>query len=81
MAVEEAQNAPDVVIDMFIVNSHPATILFDSRASHCFISSNYAAKYSLPISLMKNGKLVSSRGGEMKANFAFHNLAILIKGV
>ena len=81
IAIEEARNAPDVVIGMFLVNSHPTTVLFDSGASHCFISSNYVAKYSLPISLMKNGVLVSSLGGEMKANFACHNLAISIKGV
>jgi hypothetical protein len=37
MTSEEAQQAPDVVLGMFLVSSHPATILFDSGASHSFI--------------------------------------------
>jgi hypothetical protein len=37
MTSEEAQQAPDVVLGMFLASSHPATILFDSGASHSFI--------------------------------------------
>jgi hypothetical protein len=35
---EQAQDAPGIVLDTFLVNSVPATILFDSRASHSFIT-------------------------------------------
>nr|ADB85360.1 putative retrotransposon protein [Phyllostachys edulis] len=35
---EEAQTAPDVVLGMFLVNSVPASVLFDSGASHSFVS-------------------------------------------
>jgi hypothetical protein len=38
VTVEAAQEAPEVVLGMFLVNSHPATVLFDSGASHSFIS-------------------------------------------
>jgi hypothetical protein len=34
MNAEEAQEAPDVVLGMFSVNSIPARVLFDSGASH-----------------------------------------------
>jgi hypothetical protein len=34
MISEEAQQAQDVVLGMFLTSSHPATILFDSGASH-----------------------------------------------
>jgi hypothetical protein len=37
MTSEEAQQAPDVVLGMFLASSHPATILFNSGASHSFI--------------------------------------------
>jgi len=33
-----AEEALDVVVGMFLVNSCPATILFDTGASHTFIS-------------------------------------------
>jgi hypothetical protein len=41
MTSEEVQQAPDVVLGMFLASSHPATILFDSGASHSFISSSF----------------------------------------
>jgi hypothetical protein len=66
MASEEAQQAQDVVLGMFLASSHPATILFDSEASHSFISSSFVAKHSLPIATMKQAMLVSSPGGEMR---------------
>jgi hypothetical protein len=36
--VEEAQEALDVVIDTFFVNNTSAVVLFDSIATHSFIS-------------------------------------------
>jgi hypothetical protein len=38
VAAETAQEAQDIVFSMFLVNSAPASILFDSGASHSFIS-------------------------------------------
>jgi hypothetical protein len=38
VVVEEAQEALDVVIGMFLINDTSAVVLFDSRASHSFIS-------------------------------------------
>jgi hypothetical protein len=38
MIGEEAQQAQDVVLGLFLTSSHPATVLFDSGASHSFIS-------------------------------------------
>jgi hypothetical protein len=34
VTTEEAQQAEDVVLGMFLASSHPATVLFDSAASH-----------------------------------------------
>jgi hypothetical protein len=34
VAVEEAQEAPDVVIGMFLINDTSIVVLFDSGASH-----------------------------------------------
>jgi hypothetical protein len=38
VAVEEAQEAPDVVIGMFFINDTSTVLLFNSGASHFFIS-------------------------------------------
>jgi hypothetical protein len=63
--VEEAQEAPDVVIGTFFVNDTSAVVLFDSRASHSFISTAYVEKYNLPIALLTCQMIVSSPGGDM----------------
>jgi hypothetical protein len=47
VAAETAQEAQDVVFGMFLVNSAPASVLFDSGASHTFISAEYVSKYSI----------------------------------
>jgi hypothetical protein len=50
----------------FSSNSVLATVLFDSRASHSFITDQFVAKYNLSMSTMKNPLIVSTPGGEMK---------------
>jgi 5-methylthioribose kinase len=65
--VEEAQEAPDVVIGIFFVNDTSAVVLFDSRASHSFISTAYVEKHNLPIALLRCEMIVSSPGGDMPA--------------
>jgi hypothetical protein len=67
VAVEEAQEAPDVVIDMFLVNDTSVVVLFDSGASHSFISAAYVRKYNLPLALLRCQMIVSSPGGDMPA--------------
>jgi hypothetical protein len=61
VTVEDAQQALDVVFGIFLANSNPATVLFDSRASHSFISSKFVATYKLPIATMNRTMLVGER--------------------
>jgi hypothetical protein len=65
VAVEEAQEAPDVVIGMFLINDTSAVVLFESGASHSFISVAYVGKHNLPLALLKCQMIVSSSGGDM----------------
>jgi hypothetical protein len=58
--VEEAQEAPDVVIGMFLVNDTSAVVLFDSRASHSFISATFIGKHNLSLALLRCQMIVSS---------------------
>jgi hypothetical protein len=67
VAVEEAQEAPDVIIGMFLVNGTSAVVLFDSGASHSFISVAYVGKHNLPLALLRCQMIVSSLGGDMPA--------------
>jgi hypothetical protein len=81
MTSDKAQQAQDVVLGMFLTSSHPATILFDSRASHSFISSSFVVKHNLPITTMKHTMLVSSPGGEIRTKHICPAVSITIRGV
>jgi hypothetical protein len=63
--MEEAQEAPDMVISMFFINDTSAVVLFDSKASHSFISTVYVEKHNLPIALLRCQVIASSLGGDM----------------
>jgi hypothetical protein len=81
VSTEEAQQAQDVVLDMFLASSHPATVLFDSGASHSFISSSFVVWHQLPITIMKQTMLVSSPGGELRTRHICPAISITIRGV
>jgi hypothetical protein len=79
--VEDAQEAPDVIIGMILVNDNNAIVLFDSGASHSFIAANFVQKHNLPLSMLKNRMIASSPGGDMHARHVCPNVNILISGV
>jgi hypothetical protein len=67
VAVEEAQEAHDVVIGMYLVNDTSTVVLFDSGVSHSFISAEYVGKHNLPLALLKCQMIVSFLGEDMPA--------------
>ena len=81
MTTETAQEAPDVVIGTFSVNSNSATVLFDSGDSHSFIAYTFIKKHGIPVSVMKKHMLVSSPGGVMKAEWICLAASLSIRGV
>jgi len=68
VTIETAEEALDVVFGTFLVNSNLASVLFDSRASHSFITDQFVAKHNLLVCPMKQSLLVSSPGKELKAS-------------
>jgi hypothetical protein len=56
-----------MIIGTFFVNDTSAVMLFDSGASHSFISAAYVEKHNLPIALLRCQMIVSSTGGDMSA--------------
>jgi hypothetical protein len=77
VAMEDAQAAPDIIIGMILVNDNNAIMLFDSGASHSFVAASFVQKYNLPLSMLKNGMIVSSPGGDMHARMCALRLAFL----
>jgi predicted aspartyl protease len=81
VTAEEAQDAPGVVLGTFFVNSVPATILFDSGATHSFITEQFVAKHDIPMSSMKTHLLISSPNGEMKSTYICPQVNLKIRGI
>jgi hypothetical protein len=67
VTAEQVQDAPGIVLDTFPVNSVRATILFDSGASHSFVTEQFVAKHDIPMSSMKTHLLISPPNGEIKS--------------
>ena len=61
--VEEIPVGEVVTAGMFLVNQHPAIVLFDSRASHSFMSQTFASKYDQKIVEVDKGSYSISLAG------------------
>nr|AAX92960.1 retrotransposon protein, putative, Ty3-gypsy sub-class [Oryza sativa Japonica Group]ABA92831.1 retrotransposon protein, putative, Ty3-gypsy subclass [Oryza sativa Japonica Group] len=62
---EEAQEDQGVLMGMFSVNSTPVKVLFDSGASHSFISLKASQKHNLTLVGLRKPMIVHSPGGEI----------------
>jgi hypothetical protein len=62
-----------VMMGTFLVANHPAVILFDSGASHTFISKKFVEKYCIPCIESREGFIIHSpRGQIFTKEVAFH---------
>ena len=52
----------------FSINHHPTIILFDSGASHSFISSKFGARVGLDFCHTKGSYMISTPGGKVASN-------------
>jgi hypothetical protein len=57
---------------------HPAKILFDSGATHSFMSARYANTNGIPLQNMKTPMLVITPKGPVEANYMTHKLTLTI---
>jgi hypothetical protein len=65
---------------MFYINAIPAAILFDSGATHSFMSARYADTNELPLQNMKTPMVIITPKGPVEANYMTHILTLTIMG-
>ena len=80
MTIETAQEALDVVIGTLLVYSSRASVLFDSRASHSFISTQFVKENPMFMYSMKKTMLVSSPRGDVRATCKCPKVNLNIRG-
>jgi hypothetical protein len=67
--MEDITTGEEVLVGTFFLNEHPIIILFDSRASHDFISSTCAKKARLSIVATEAPYVISTPGGRVDADY------------
>jgi len=80
VAPETVVGAPEVMMGTFNINSIPANVLFDSGASHSFISQAFVRTHSIPICVMKDPILVNSPVGSMQASYCCLSTSLSLRG-
>jgi hypothetical protein len=76
--VEEVMNEPAAVMGMFPLNSFTSLVLFNTRASHSFISRAFATKNGFPTETIGKTIKVSSPCGELLVNAGCRQLILEI---
>ena len=77
--MEEIPSSEVVMAGMFLVNHHPVVVLFDSGASHSFMSPTFASKYDQKIVVVdKGGYCISAAGSNISTNQIVRDVRIQI---
>jgi hypothetical protein len=79
--VESVPEDAGVVYGMFLINSIPASVLFDSGASHSFITESFVEKHNIPKCPLKKMLHISSPGGDIKATHSCLHVNLNIQGI
>jgi hypothetical protein len=80
VSADATPDGADIALGMFYINAILATILFDSGATHSFMSSRYANTNELPLKNMKPPMIVITPKGPIEANHMTHKLTLTIMG-
>jgi hypothetical protein len=75
------QDAPGVAVGMFTVKPHSAKVLFDTGATHSFVSTSSVEAHIIPVEPMIPPLRVNSVEGKVQSNTMCQNLRIEIRGI
>ena len=78
VSAEEAHDDPNVVLVTLLVNCHPASVLFDTGASHSFISESYARLHNTTFCDMPTSMVIQTPGSKWQTSRVSHGNEILV---
>jgi hypothetical protein len=70
-----------MIVGMFPVESHLAEVLFDTRATHSFITTSWVEAHNLPMTTMSTSIQIDSVGGKLQADSVCLNVSVEIRGI
>jgi hypothetical protein len=81
LEVEAVQENPGMTVGMFPVDSHIAEVLFDTGATHSFITASWVEAHNLPITTMSTPIQTDSAGGRIRVDSICLNVSVEIRGI
>ena len=81
LEAEAVQETPDMIVGMFPVDSHIAEVLFDTGATHSFITASWVEAHNLPTTTMSTPIQIDSAGGRIRADSICLNVSVEIRGI
>jgi hypothetical protein len=81
LEAEAIQDAQDMAVGMFPIESHPTKVLFDTGATHSFVSTSWVKAHNIPIESMISPLRVNSTRGKVQSNKMCLNLRTEIRGI
>jgi hypothetical protein len=81
LEAEAIQDALDVAVGMFPVESYPAKVIFDTGTTHSFVSISWVEAHNIPVEPMVPPLRVNSVGGKVQSDKMCPNLRIEIRGI
>jgi hypothetical protein len=68
LEAEAVQETPDMTVGMFPVDSRIVEVLFDTGATHSFITASWVEAHNLPITTMSTPIQIDADGGRIRAD-------------
>jgi hypothetical protein len=65
LEVEAVQETPSMTVGVFLVDSHIVEVLFDTGATHSFITASWVEAHNLPINTMPTPIQIDLAGGRV----------------
>jgi predicted aspartyl protease len=66
---------------MFSVESHPAKVLFDTGATHSFVTATWVEMHNISVESLVPPMRVNSVGGKVQADKICSNIRVEIRGI
>jgi hypothetical protein len=81
LEAKAVQETPGMTVGMFSVDSHIVEVLFDTGATHSFITASWVEAHKLPITTMSTPIQIDSAGGRIRADSICLNVSVEIRGI
>jgi hypothetical protein len=81
LEAEAVQETPGMIVGMFPVDSHIVEVLFDTGATHLFITASWVEAHNLLITTMSIPIQIDSVGGRVRADSVCLNVSVEIRGI